>query len=88
MVFSISHAPFLLVLRIRPAAVAGARAACSILVVLTELNDVSQYIWGKRSGGHKIMPTVSPNKTWEGLLGGIVHHGGARGGCWRRSSRR
>jgi phosphatidate cytidylyltransferase len=41
-------------------------------VVLTQLNDVAQYIWGKTLGRHKVVPTVSPNKTVEGLVGGIV----------------
>jgi phosphatidate cytidylyltransferase len=40
--------------------------------VLTQLNDVSQYVWGKTLGKHKVVPTVSPNKTVEGLIGGIV----------------
>lgn len=38
------------------------------LVVLTELNDVYQYIFGKRFGKRKIVPSVSPNKTTEGFL--------------------
>jgi phosphatidate cytidylyltransferase len=40
--------------------------------MLTQLNDVAQYIWGKSLGRHKVLPTVSPNKTVEGLIGGIA----------------
>lgn len=29
-------------------------------------------VWGKTLGRHKIGPNVSPNKTWEGFLGGIA----------------
>ena len=41
------------------------------LVVLTELNDVFQYFMGKLFGNHKVMPKISPNKTWEGVVGGV-----------------
>lgn len=42
------------------------------LVFLTQFNDVAQYVWGKCLGKHKVIPLVSPNKTWEGLIGGII----------------
>jgi phosphatidate cytidylyltransferase len=42
------------------------------VVMLTQLNDVMQYIWGKTLGKHKITPTVSPKKTAEGLAGGVL----------------
>ncbi|MET3537234.1 phosphatidate cytidylyltransferase [Chryseobacterium limigenitum] len=41
------------------------------LVVITELNDVFQYVMGKFFGKHKIVPKISPNKTLEGFLGGV-----------------
>jgi phosphatidate cytidylyltransferase len=67
MVFGISHQAYLLVL---PAA-AGASLVL-YLVVLTQLNDVAQYVWGKTLGRRKVVPTVSPNKTVEGLIGGLA----------------
>jgi phosphatidate cytidylyltransferase len=51
---------------------AGPAGLVFLLLVATEANDVAQYCWGKLLGRHKIMPTVSPNKTWEGFLGGWV----------------
>lgn len=42
------------------------------LVVLTSFNDVFQFTWGKLLGERKVLPTVSPNKTWEGLIGGVI----------------
>jgi len=71
-VFSISHLAFLLVL---PDAVnpnGGAAALVLFLVGLTQFNDVAQYCWGKAFGRHQVVPTVSPNKTVEGLLGGMI----------------
>ena len=42
------------------------------LIFLTQINDVMQFTFGKLFGKHKIMPTVSPNKTWEGFIGGLI----------------
>ena len=42
------------------------------LVIVVQGSDVLQYVWGKLFGRHKIAPTVSPNKTWEGFVGGIA----------------
>lgn len=47
-------------------------AVTIFLVVVTELNDVFQYLMGKFFGKHKIVPKISPNKTVEGFLGGIL----------------
>lgn len=51
---------------------AGGRGLLMFLVFLTEINDIMQLVWGKLFGRHKILPKVSPNKTWEGFLGGVV----------------
>lgn len=42
------------------------------LIFLTQFNDVAQFTWGKLFGRHKVVPSVSPNKTVEGLLGGVA----------------
>lgn len=42
------------------------------LVLIVQLSDVGQYIFGKTLGRRKIIPHVSPNKTWEGLIGGVT----------------
>jgi phosphatidate cytidylyltransferase len=41
------------------------------VLIITQTNDVAQYLFGKMLGRHKILPKVSPNKTIEGLLGGL-----------------
>jgi phosphatidate cytidylyltransferase len=42
------------------------------LVCLTQINDVAQYVWGRSLGRRKIIPSVSPGKTWAGFLGGVA----------------
>ncbi len=51
---------------------AGGAGLLFFLLVVTGLNDVFQFAAGKAIGGPKILPTVSPNKTWAGFLGGWI----------------
>lgn len=51
---------------------AGAAGLVFFLLFITQLNDVAQYCWGKALGRTKITPKVSPNKTWEGAIGGWI----------------
>lgn len=34
--------------------------------------DIFAYFIGKNIGGPKLIPSISPNKTWSGLIGGIL----------------
>jgi phosphatidate cytidylyltransferase len=69
-VYCLSYTPALLMLQIagygRPAKL------MLYLVLVDQLSDVLQYAWGKILGRHKIAPVVSPNKTWEGFVGGVL----------------
>ena len=47
------------------------KALLLFLIFITEANDIMQYVFGKLLGKHKILPKVSPNKTWEGFIGGF-----------------
>ena len=67
-VYCISYAPALMTLPLRRSD--GARLLLFFLLVV-QSSDVLQYIWGKLFGKHPIAPRVSPNKTWEGFVGGI-----------------
>jgi phosphatidate cytidylyltransferase len=72
-VFSLSHAAFLLILREKThPEVAAGPGLMLCLVALTELNDVAQFVWGKTLGRARIVPIVSPKKTWAGFLGGVM----------------
>jgi phosphatidate cytidylyltransferase len=72
MVFALSHLAYLLVLPdSRPGTAHGA-ALLLFVVLLTELNDVLQYVWGRTLGRRKVIETVSPKKTVAGLLGGAL----------------
>jgi phosphatidate cytidylyltransferase len=71
MVFAISHIAYLLTLPVKNMA-AGNIGLVLFLLFITQFNDVCQYVWGKLLGKHKIIPKVSPNKTWEGFVGGLL----------------
>jgi phosphatidate cytidylyltransferase len=70
-VYCVSHAPALLMLRIPGYSGTGA-TLLFYLVLVAQLNDVMQYVWGKLVGRRHIAPTVSPNKTWGGFIGGTA----------------
>ncbi len=42
------------------------------LSVAVVLNDVLAYTAGRLFGKHKMTPTISPKKTWEGAIGGLA----------------
>ena len=71
-VFGLSHMAFLLTIPQIPETNVNGRMLVLFLVFVVEMSDVLQYVWGKTFGRHKIIPAVSPNKTWEGFIGGIL----------------
>ena len=42
------------------------------IIILVWVNDIFSYIIGKSVGGAKLWPSVSPNKTWSGAIGGVA----------------
>lgn len=71
-VFAISHLAYFLSLPPIEGFNAGGRGMLLFIVFITEINDVLQFVWGKLLGKRKILPKVSPNKTWEGFIGGML----------------
>ena len=41
-------------------------------VLITALDDIGAYFVGTRFGKHKMAPSISPAKSWEGFFGGMV----------------
>lgn len=79
-VFALGHAAYLLALPQAAASPAGAAGTLMYLVVLTQVNDVAQFLWGKALGRRQVAPTVSPNKTVAGFVGGIATTAALSGG--------
>ena len=42
------------------------------LMVIVWTGDIAAYFVGKKFGKHKIAPSISPGKSWEGLAGSII----------------
>ena len=63
--------PFLLTAVIRILTLKVGRYFALIPFIIACVNDAGAYIVGIRYGKHKLAPVVSPNKTIEGMLGGM-----------------
>jgi phosphatidate cytidylyltransferase len=50
----------------------GFRQYVFVFFAMVAAADTGAYFSGKRFGRHKLSPTVSPNKTWEGFAGGVL----------------
>jgi len=70
-VYFVSYGPALLTLRI-PRYDHRDSSLLLFLVLIVEMSDVLQFVWGKSVGRRSLAPSISPNKTWEGLVGGVL----------------
>lgn len=50
----------------------GACVLCVGIMASVWANDAFAFLVGSRFGKHKLVPKISPNKSWEGLLGGLA----------------
>lgn len=66
-IFCVSHVPALINLNIP-----HFQGEKIWLIMVVQMSDVLQYICGKLCGKHKVAPILSPSKTIEGLVGGII----------------
>lgn len=70
-IYCISHVPALLLLDI-PGYEGQNALLLFYLVLVVQISDVLQYVFGKLFGKTKIAPVVSPSKTVEGFVGGAT----------------
>jgi phosphatidate cytidylyltransferase len=70
-VFCLSHVPALITLPI-PGFAGRNLLLIAFLVLVVQSSDVLQYVWGKLLGRRQIAPQLSPSKTVEGTVGGIL----------------
>jgi len=70
-VYCLSHVPALMTLEI-PQYTGRNALLIAFLVLTVQSSDVFQYVWGKLLGKRKILPEISPSKTLEGLIGGVL----------------
>lgn len=71
-IFSFSHLAYILSFPEIEGFKAGNGGMILFIVFITEINDVFQFTCGKIFGKNKIIPSVSPNKTTEGFIGGMI----------------
>lgn len=72
LVFSLSHAALLFQDTTAEQPPVGVAGWFLFVVLVTEMDDIAQALVGRRIGRHHITPRISPNKTWEGFLGGVI----------------
>ncbi|WP_412067104.1 phosphatidate cytidylyltransferase [Rubrivirga sp. IMCC43871] len=80
-VYCVSYAPLLLSLA-TPGFEGETIKLLIFLIVVVQLSDVLQYVVGKTVGRRPLAPRVSPNKTWEGLIGGVLGATAIGAGLW------
>jgi len=74
-VYCFSYAPALLTLPVENPASGGASLRERLLfffVLMVQLSDLFQYVWSQLPWRHVLAPTISPSRTLEGLLGGVL----------------
>lgn len=80
-IYCISHAPALLLLDI-PGYKGQSLLLMFYLLLIVQMSDVLQYVFGKLFGRIKIAPRLSPSKTLEGLIGGGLGAVGIGAAMW------
>lgn len=75
--FGLVYVPFMLQFLVKIALIAAPRPQSGLvfvfwLIAVAKLCDTGALLTGLAIGRHKMSPTISPKKTWEGLAGGVL----------------
>ena len=76
-VYCLSYAPALLTLQLPESSSVKLDPGWNLrllffFVLIVQLSDALQYAWAQIPSRHVIVPTISPARTWEGLIGGVA----------------
>jgi phosphatidate cytidylyltransferase len=73
---------FLMALRVKQSNnVVGTTMVILMILLVVKFTDIGAYFGGRRFGKHKLIPWLSPGKTWEGLLFGVLTAGAVGALC-------
>lgn len=75
--FGLIYVPFMLQFLVRILLIDGPHAASGLelalwLIAVSKFCDVGALLSGMAFGKHKMAPVISPKKTWEGVIGGLL----------------
>lgn len=75
--FGLIYVPFMLQFLVRILLIDGPHAATGLalalwLIAVSKFCDVGALLSGMAFGKHKMAPVISPKKTWEGAIGGLL----------------
>lgn len=79
--FGLVYVPFMLQFLVRIILIEGPHAATGLvfalwLIAVSKFCDVGALLTGLAFGKHKMAPGISPKKTWEGAVGGLLTSAG------------
>lgn len=78
---------FLIALRVKHSPnFTGSTMVLLMILLVVKFTDIGAYFGGRAFGRHKLIPWLSPGKTWEGLICGLLTAGAVAAACAPRVS--